>query len=52
MNEGSEPTTGSVEPMAGGDWMDSATEAIETFHAHRNLLFTVAQERLWRSLCA
>ncbi|WP_440107582.1 RNA polymerase sigma-70 factor [Streptosporangium sp. H16] len=47
MNERSEPTTGTAEPLAGGDrvdcGMDSATEA---FVAHRNLLFTVAYEML------
>ncbi|MGP4103903.1 RNA polymerase sigma-70 factor [Nonomuraea sp. KM90] len=42
MNEGSEPTTGSAEPLAGGG-TDSATEV---FVAHRNLLFTVAYEML------
>ncbi|WP_433436875.1 RNA polymerase sigma-70 factor [Nonomuraea sp. CA-141351] len=43
MNERSEPTTGTAEPLAGGGRMDSATEA---FVAHRNLLFTVAYEML------
>ncbi|MEU8244775.1 RNA polymerase sigma-70 factor [Nonomuraea sp. NPDC048916] len=43
MNERSEPTTGTAEPLAGGGTMDSATE---TFVAHRNLLFTVAYEML------
>ncbi|MFG1681216.1 RNA polymerase sigma-70 factor [Nonomuraea sp. NPDC049269] len=43
MNERSEPTTGTAEPLAGGDPMDSATEV---FVAHRNLLFTVAYEML------
>ncbi|MEU7862228.1 RNA polymerase sigma-70 factor [Nonomuraea sp. NPDC049141] len=43
MNERSEPTTGTAEPFAGGDPMDSATEV---FVAHRNLLFTVAYEML------
>ncbi|MFI7452711.1 RNA polymerase sigma-70 factor [Nonomuraea sp. NPDC049714] len=43
MNERSEPTTGAAEPLAGGDRVDSATEA---FVAHRNLLFTVAYEML------
>ncbi|GAA3467766.1 RNA polymerase sigma-70 factor [Nonomuraea roseola] len=42
MNERSEPTTGTAEPLAGGR-MDSA---IEAFVAHRNLLFTVAYEML------
>ncbi|MGV9779803.1 sigma-70 family RNA polymerase sigma factor, partial [Streptosporangium sp. NPDC003464] len=32
--------------MAGGGLMDRATEATETFLAHRNLLFTVAYEML------
>ncbi|WP_435192475.1 RNA polymerase sigma-70 factor [Nonomuraea sp. bgisy094] len=43
MNERSEPTTGTGEPIAGDDRMDSATEA---FVAHRTLLFTVAYEML------
>ncbi|MCG5216744.1 RNA polymerase sigma-70 factor [Streptosporangium sp. KLBMP 9127] len=43
MNERSEPTTGTAEPLAGGGRMDSATEA---FVAHRNLLFTVTYEML------
>jgi RNA polymerase sigma-70 factor (TIGR02957 family) len=43
MNERSEPTTDTAEPLARGDRMDSATEA---FVAHRNLLFTVAYEML------
>ena len=43
MNERSEPTTGTAEPLAGGGRMDCATEA---FVAHRNLLFTVAYEML------
>jgi RNA polymerase sigma-70 factor (TIGR02957 family) len=43
MNEGSEPMTGTAEPLAGGSRMASATES---FVAHRNLLFTVAYEML------
>jgi RNA polymerase sigma-70 factor (TIGR02957 family) len=43
MSEGSERTTDTAEPLAGGGPMDSATEA---FLAHRNLLFTVAYEML------
>ncbi|MEU4547719.1 RNA polymerase sigma-70 factor [Nonomuraea dietziae] len=43
MNERSEPTTGTAEPLAYGGRMESATEA---FVAHRNLLFTVAYEML------
>ncbi|WP_433519272.1 RNA polymerase sigma-70 factor [Nonomuraea sp. CA-143628] len=43
MNEHSEPTTGTAEPLAGPAQMDPATEAFVT---HRNLLFTVAYEML------
>jgi RNA polymerase sigma-70 factor (ECF subfamily) len=43
MHERSEPATGAAEPLAGGDRVNSATEA---FVAHRNLLFTVAYEML------
>ncbi|MEU7834880.1 MULTISPECIES: RNA polymerase sigma-70 factor [unclassified Nonomuraea] len=43
MNERSEPTTGTAEPLAGPAQMDPATEAFVT---HRNLLFTVAYEML------
>jgi RNA polymerase sigma-70 factor (ECF subfamily) len=43
MDERSEPTTGTAEPLTGGDRLDSATEAFVT---HRNLLFTVAYEML------
>jgi len=43
MNESSEPTTGTAEPLAGDGRMDFATEV---FIAHRNLLFTVAYEML------
>ncbi|MGW5689171.1 RNA polymerase sigma-70 factor [Nonomuraea sp. NPDC003754] len=43
MNERSGPTTGTVEPPAGGGRMARATEV---FVAHRNLLFTVAYEML------
>ncbi|MFD1544575.1 RNA polymerase sigma-70 factor [Nonomuraea guangzhouensis] len=43
MNERSEPTTVTAEPLADGGRMDSATEV---FVAHRNLLFTVAYEML------
>jgi RNA polymerase sigma-70 factor (TIGR02957 family) len=43
MNERSERTTDTAEPLARGDRMGSATEA---FLAHRNLLFTVAYEML------
>jgi RNA polymerase sigma-70 factor, ECF subfamily len=43
MNERSERTTDTAEPLARGGRMDSATEA---FVAHRNLLFTVAYEML------
>ncbi|RVX47682.1 RNA polymerase sigma-70 factor (ECF subfamily) [Nonomuraea polychroma] len=46
MNERRDATTGTAEPMAGGGRMDCATEATETFLAHRNLLFTVAYEML------
>jgi RNA polymerase sigma-70 factor (ECF subfamily) len=45
MNERGDATTGTAEPMAGGR-TDCATEATETFLAHRNLLFTVAYEML------
>jgi DNA-directed RNA polymerase specialized sigma24 family protein len=43
MNERSEPTTDTAEPLAGDARMDSATEVFVT---HRNLLFTVAYEML------
>ena len=43
MSERSEPAVDTAEPLAGGDRMDSATEAFAT---HRNLLFTVAYEML------
>ncbi len=46
MNELRNATTGTTEPMAGDGRMDCATEATETFLAHRNLLFTVAYEML------
>ncbi|WP_435876195.1 RNA polymerase sigma-70 factor [Saccharopolyspora shandongensis] len=43
MNERSERTTDTAEPLARGDRMGAATEG---FVAHRNLLFTVAYELL------
>src|SRR6266480_3153954 len=43
MSERGERTGDTVEPLARGDRMDSATEG---FVAHRNLLFTVAYEML------
>ncbi|NUW33281.1 RNA polymerase sigma-70 factor [Nonomuraea sp. SMC257] len=43
MNERSEPTADTPEPLAGGGRTDAATEAFVT---HRNLLFTVAYELL------
>jgi RNA polymerase sigma-70 factor (ECF subfamily) len=43
MSEDSDGTTGTGEPLAPGDRVDSATEAFVT---HRNLLFTVAYEML------
>ncbi|SDL77306.1 sigma-70 family RNA polymerase sigma factor [Nonomuraea jiangxiensis] len=47
MNEPSEPTTGTVEPLAGGGPVDCGTDSVtEVFLAHRNLLFTVAYEML------
>ncbi|GAA3668286.1 RNA polymerase sigma-70 factor [Nonomuraea antimicrobica] len=46
MNEHRDAKTGTAEPMARGGRMDCATEATETFLAHRNLLFTVAYEML------
>jgi RNA polymerase sigma-70 factor (ECF subfamily) len=47
MNERSEPTTGTAEPLAGGGRMDCEMDsATEAFVAHRKLLFTVAYEML------
>ncbi|MFC1405039.1 MULTISPECIES: RNA polymerase sigma-70 factor [Streptacidiphilus] len=43
MDEQSEPTTDTAEPLGRADRVDSATQA---FVAHRNLLFTVAYEML------